>query len=108
MARTEADDLLAGLGRSHVEALELGNEPELYGTFTWGRTGRPGRPHGYDFAAFSRDFTRIARALPNVPLAGPTSGAPRWFKDVGAIPRGPPPGGGDHAPPLPAAALLRP
>lgn len=82
VARTEADDLLAGVGRSHVEALELGNEPELYETFTWGRTGKPGRPHGYDFAAFSRDFTRIARALPNVPLAGPTSGAPRWFKDV--------------------------
>lgn len=83
IARTEADQLVAGLGSNRVEALELGNEPELYGTFTWGRSGKPGRPHDYDFAAFSRDFTRIARALPNVPLAGPASGGPRWFRDVG-------------------------
>lgn len=82
VAGAEADQLVAGLGPSQIEALEPGNEPELYGTFTWGRTGKPGRPHGYDFAAFSRDFTRIARALPKVPLAGPASGAPKWFKDV--------------------------
>jgi hypothetical protein len=83
VAAAEADQLVAGLARNHIGALELGNEPELYGTFTWGRSGKTGRPHGYDFAAFSRDFTRIARALPNVPLAGPASGGPRWFEDVG-------------------------
>ncbi len=83
IAQTEADQLVAGLGSNRIEALELGNEPELYGTFTWGRSGKPGRPHDYDFAAFSRDFTRIARALPNIPLAGPTVGAPKWFADTG-------------------------
>jgi hypothetical protein len=83
VAASEADQLVAGLGPNQVEALELGNEPELYGTFTWGRSGKPGRRHDYDFAAFSRDFTRIARALPNVPLAGPASGGPRWLADVG-------------------------
>ena len=65
VAASEADQLVAGLGPNQIEALELGNEPELYGTFTWGRSGKPGRRHDYDFAAFSRDFTRIARALPN-------------------------------------------
>jgi len=83
VAAAEADHLLAGLGSGAAEALELGNEPELYGTFTWGRSRRPGRPHDYDYAAFSRDFTKIARALPNVPLAGPAAGGPRWFADVG-------------------------
>jgi len=83
VAGTEADQLVAGLGSSRIEALELGNEPELYGTFDWGRSGKPGRPRGYDFADFSDDFTRIARALPPLPLAGPASGGHRWFKDVG-------------------------
>jgi len=82
VAATEAGQLETGLGPSRIEALEPGNEPELYGTFTWGRSGKPGRPHDYDFAAFSRDFSRIARALPNVPLAGPAAGGVRWFRDI--------------------------
>ncbi|HUA03589.1 MAG TPA: glycosyl hydrolase family 79 C-terminal domain-containing protein [Solirubrobacteraceae bacterium] len=82
IAATEADELVSDIGRSRIEALELGNEPELYGTFTWGRSGKPGRPHDYNFAAFSRDFTRIARALPNLPLAGPTTGGSKWFTHI--------------------------
>jgi len=82
VAAAEADRLVAGVGRGAIKALELGNEPELYGQFTWGRSGRPGRPKTYDFAHFSRNFTRIARALPRIPLAGPATGGPRWFKDV--------------------------
>ncbi|MBV8998563.1 MAG: hypothetical protein JO304_05860 [Solirubrobacterales bacterium] len=83
VAATEAKALLAGVGRRHIEALELGNEPELYATFDWGATGIPGRPKGYGYTAFDRDFTRIARALPRVPLAGPSAGAVRWFGKVG-------------------------
>jgi hypothetical protein len=83
VAATEADRLLAGIGRKRVAALELGNEPELYGTFTWGLSGLPGRPKTYDYGSFSSDFTRIAAALPPVPLAGPTVGVGEWFPDVG-------------------------
>jgi hypothetical protein len=83
VASTEADQLAAGLGRNHIESFELGNEPELYGTFAWGHSGKPGRPRDYDFAAFSRDYTRIARALGDVPLAGPATGGPRWFSHIG-------------------------
>ena len=83
VAATEADQLVGGLGRNQIEALELGNEPELYGKFTWGRSGKPGRARDYDFDAFSGNFTRIARALPPLPLAGPASGGARWFKDIG-------------------------
>ena len=83
IARTEANELVDGIGAGSIEALELGNEPELYGTFAWGRSGKPGRPRDYDFAAFNRDFTRIAGALPHVPLAGPADGGLTWFPDVG-------------------------
>jgi len=82
VAATEARALLAGIGRRRVDALELGNEPELYGSFTWGPSGTPGRPKGYGFGAFDKDFATIARALPNVPLAGPAVGAPHWFRYI--------------------------
>jgi hypothetical protein len=83
VAGTEAKRLVAGIGRRWIEALEPGNEPELYGSFKWGFSGAPGRPAGYDFADFEQDYARIAAALPDVPLAGPTDGAPSWFQYLG-------------------------
>ena len=85
VARAEARALVTGIGRTRIEALELGNEPELFGAFPWGLSGATGRPGGYDFASFEVDFTRIARALPNVPLAGPTVGSPSLFGDLGGF-----------------------
>jgi glycosyl hydrolase family 79 len=79
VAAVEARALLAGVGRGRVQALELGNEPELYGTFTWGISDAPGRPEGWDFAAFDDDFGRVAGGLPDLPLAGPVVGQPNWF-----------------------------
>lgn len=79
VAAAETRALVAGVGRRRVEALELGNEPELYGVFTWGFSGTPGRATGWDFARFDRDFARIGGALRHVPLAGPTVGQPNWF-----------------------------
>jgi hypothetical protein len=87
IAGAEARALLAGLGRSSVQAFELGNEPELYGSFTWYTTGSglhvKGRPPGYDFSAFQGDFSRIGDALPSMPLAGPATGAPKWIPQLG-------------------------
>jgi hypothetical protein len=83
VAAAEAHALIAGVGGSHIEGLELGNEPELYGSFKWGRSSATGRPRGYDFAAFNQDFTRIGTALPMDPLAGPAAGSPKWFPDLG-------------------------
>jgi hypothetical protein len=86
LAAAEAQTLIASLGQGSIRALELGNEPELYGAFPWYRTGgKPvtGRPSSYDFTAFLQDFTRFAAVLPRVPLAGPTVSGPRWMQDLG-------------------------
>ncbi len=83
VAAAEARALIAGIGRQRVEALELGNEPELYNAFEWGFSGAPGRPAGWDFAGFDSDFARISAALPHVPLAGPVVGQPNWFGYTG-------------------------
>ncbi len=37
LATDEAQALLQGIGRSNVSALEIGNEPDLYGVFAWYR-----------------------------------------------------------------------
>jgi hypothetical protein len=42
-----------------------------------------GRPPAYDYSAFIGDFSRFARSLAAVPLAGPNIGAPPWFKYLG-------------------------
>jgi len=83
LAAAEARALIAGIGRQRVAALELGNEPELYNSFTWGLSGSPGRPKGWDFARFDRDFGHIGAALPHLPLAGPVIGQPNWFGYTG-------------------------
>ncbi|HEY6399753.1 MAG TPA: hypothetical protein VIX82_20085 [Solirubrobacteraceae bacterium] len=83
LAGTEAQALIGGIGRQYVQALELGNEAALYSLFTWYRTpgGRSvkGRGPGYDFSAFVRNYTQIAAALPNVPLAGPALNDSGWI-----------------------------
>lgn len=88
LAATEARALLAAIGRSSLQALELGNEPELYGTFPWYRAdghGVTGRPAGWDVPAYIEDFARIARSLPRVPLAAPATGAAGWMLRLGQI-----------------------
>jgi hypothetical protein len=82
IAAAEANALVRSVGRANIFAFELGNEPELYGSFVWGESCITGRAHGYDFAAFNRDFSRIGQALGTEPLAGPTTGSPKWFPDL--------------------------
>jgi hypothetical protein len=87
VASAEANAMINQIGRSSIDALELGNEPELYGSFAWYRStaGRLvlGRPRGYDFSEFDRDFSSFAPHLPDVALAGPSSGAASWLSELG-------------------------
>jgi glycosyl hydrolase family 79 len=89
VAADEANAMVDRIGRRSVAALELGNEPELYGTFGWytsaGGRSVPGRPRDYDPAAFQRDYSSFAPHLPDVRLAGPSSGAPAWLAKLGSF-----------------------
>ena len=89
VAAAEANAMVNRIGRGSIAALELGNEPELYGTFGWYRSAAgnpvPGRPHDYDPAAFVRDYSSFSPRLPNVELAGPSSGAATWLAKLGSF-----------------------
>jgi Glycosyl hydrolase family 79 C-terminal beta domain len=89
LASTEARALVSAVGRTSVEALELGNEPELYGSWGWytAPDGKPvpGRRPGYDLASYASDFRSFASALPRVPLAGPATANVRWMNDMRAF-----------------------
>ena len=94
-AATEAQALVAGVGSDSIQALELGNEPELYGSFSFYKnaSGRhvTGRRAGYDFSSYLPDFARIAKSLPaDVPLAGPATGAKKWIPELGRFLRAEP------------------
>jgi Glycosyl hydrolase family 79 C-terminal beta domain len=83
LAGAEARSILHGIGRRYIQALEIGNEPDLYGTFAWYRNRRGrlvfSRPASYDFADFLSDFARWRAALPSVPLAGPAVSSLNWM-----------------------------
>jgi hypothetical protein len=89
LAGVEARAMLAAIGRPSLEALELGNEPELYGSFPWFRShghGVKGRPHGWDVSRYLRDVSSIVPSLPaGVPLAAPSTGAPSWWARLGRL-----------------------
>jgi hypothetical protein len=84
LSAVEARALLSGLGGS-VEALEPGNEPDLYGTLPWYQTVSNhsiyARPPSYDVADFLQDFSDVQHALPPAPLAGPTFSSLTWLSE---------------------------
>jgi hypothetical protein len=92
LAAAEARDFIASLGRGSIEALEIGNEPNVYGKITVYHTvfGVPvaARPSNYAYPAYRRQFRAIAGAAPHLALAGPalaigpTPGPGSW---VGSI-----------------------
>jgi hypothetical protein len=83
LAAVEAQQLVARIGRGHIQSLELGNEPSLYGALPWyvvaGSQPVRGRSPSYSPSAYVRDFAQVARALPALPLAGPALGAADWM-----------------------------
>jgi hypothetical protein len=77
IAAVEAQELIDGIGSQYVDALEIGNEPQLYPKRPWYLlNGVPqfGRPTSYDLADYTAEFQRIAKVMPSVALAGPSVG----------------------------------
>jgi hypothetical protein len=83
LAAAEARAILEGIGTKYIQALEIGNEANLYGTFAWYRDRRGrvvfSRSRAYDFEDFVGDFSHWRAALPSVPLAGPTFSSVNWM-----------------------------
>ncbi|HWD85350.1 MAG TPA: hypothetical protein VG321_06340 [Solirubrobacteraceae bacterium] len=94
IAAAESNAILSHVGRSNVKALELGNEPELYPSFSWYRTASGqrvfGRGSNYTPAAYNRDFANIAKGMPDFPIAGPSSGGTEWLNALGSFVRSEP------------------
>jgi hypothetical protein len=75
-------------GTSSIEALEIGNEPNLYSGVTAfpGLNGKPvaARPKGFGFAQYAKQLDAIAKAMPRLSLAAPAlsaglvTGPPKW------------------------------
>jgi hypothetical protein len=89
IAAAEAKAMVNRIGRSAIEALEIGNEPELYAALGWYKSvsGKqvPGRAPGYNQADFFHDYSSFAAAMPSVSLAGPSSGAATWLAELGSF-----------------------
>lgn len=85
-ATAEAHAFLSGIGRRYIEAMEVGNEPDLYGQFVWYHApdGKNflARPKNYDFTDFASQFSRWEAALPGVPVAGPALAELVWLGDL--------------------------
>ena len=88
LTAAEARALLRGIGSRHVAALELGNEPDVYGVFPW-YTGHHGlvfaRDAAYSLTAYVRQIARWGAALPKVPLAGPAAAKLPWMAGLPAL-----------------------
>jgi hypothetical protein len=87
LAAAEAGAMVNRIGRPYIGAFELGNEPELYGSFGWYRSPRthllvPGRPRNYSVQNFISDFSRFSSNLRGDPLAGPSVGGPEWLQSL--------------------------
>ena len=90
LARAEAVAMIRGIGSQRIEALELGNEPELYRRFSLRedrRSTRGSRPVTAAFRSFNAEFARVARSLPPIALAGPSIGSDRWSHDLSSFVR---------------------
>jgi uncharacterized membrane protein YgcG len=90
IAAAEGQALLAGIGRQHIAALEIGNEPDLYGVFAWYRRRNGAivrsRGRGYNLSAYTQQFAQWSRVLPSgrdpIPLAGPAASGPAWMNGL--------------------------
>jgi hypothetical protein len=99
VSQTEAGQLIKRIGRKHVAALEIGNEPQLYTSVPWYRrqAGHPlpwyshdgtpvyARPPTYAPQDFVDEVSRTLQAVPGLPIAGPSTSSQPWEDAVGRL-----------------------
>jgi hypothetical protein len=89
IAAAEGRAFLSGIGSRYINDLEIGNEPDLFPVFAWYKDRRGHvyrrRTSKYDLAAYTKQFTQWAKALPNLPLAGPAASGPNWMHSLNAF-----------------------
>ncbi|HET9073001.1 MAG TPA: glycosyl hydrolase family 79 C-terminal domain-containing protein [Solirubrobacteraceae bacterium] len=92
LAAVEAASLVAGIGRAHIAALEIGNEPDLYRRFPWYTTPAgttvTRRSGPYPFSTYRHELRRWIGLLPGLPVAAGALATLRWLPAlVGLAPR---------------------
>lgn len=99
ISHIEADELVGRIGRSHIAALDIGNEPDLYRTTPWYReaggrplawyahTGQPvfARAPGYGPAQFVSEVQRTLRVVPDLPIGGPDTVTAAWISSFARL-----------------------
>ncbi|MDQ6748608.1 MAG: glycosyl hydrolase family 79 C-terminal domain-containing protein, partial [Candidatus Dormibacteraeota bacterium] len=88
IAAAEGRAFVQGIGRRYIQALEIGNEPDLYGVFPWYRDRRGhlygSRGRHYSLSDYTQEFARWSAALPRgIALAGPATSGPSWMSKLG-------------------------
>lgn len=85
LAAVEGRALVAGIGRSHITALEIGNEPDLYNVFTWytNAAGHAVKARGrYGVQAYANQLANWRAVLPSVPLVGGALATQAWVPQL--------------------------
>jgi Glycosyl hydrolase family 79 C-terminal beta domain len=86
IAAAEARALLEGIGRRYLDALEIGNEPDLYSNAIWYTDLRDraffARPATYTFSTYLQEVARWRAALPPVTLVGPALASLTWLSGL--------------------------
>jgi hypothetical protein len=92
ISQVEADQLVQGIGGRYIDALEIGNEPDLYTAVPWyrrqggralpwyGHTGSPvySRAPGYSPQDYVHEVSRTLKVVPRLPIAGPETSSQPW------------------------------
>jgi hypothetical protein len=89
LAAAEARAFLEGIGPQYLQALEIGNEPDLYSNAVWyrDRRGRKffARPASYGINNYLLELSRWRAALPPVTFVGPALAELTWLNNISQI-----------------------
>jgi hypothetical protein len=98
-SQVEAAELVKGIGSRYIDALEIGNEPDLYTLVPWYRqdgthplpwyshAGTPvfSRAGTYGPQDYVQELARTLKLVPHLPIAGPETGNAPWADAFGRL-----------------------